>query len=625
MDNKEINLLLSVSGSDESIIDAVKEAFQEVGLFVNKCEVRTGKSLIAQYLSANRDTSAIVLSQYQGNVTYSPAEVDAISTMVPDLKVILILDEKRGSTYLKELEACGIYTALFEDDADYQTIANLVLRGRSKKAARIYYGVVGGDVVPQQNTYDARNAVSYLVDYDGTVEDMTMRLAVLSERLSSESKMIEVFSSLPREVFGMVSRVERYSAICKWIEEQRLSTSEIKKDEKVSRNVKKTIKINEKKEKLTPVDVLNMEGRRDTLDVGFVSTNVGVGCTTSAIMFAHSIAKSKNKPKVAVIEFDDSDSHFENLCKVVTEQKNISGLTMFSVGEVDYYFNTSFSKFSAQHKPLYDVVVYDFGCCDDVTIETYVLRLYRKFVVSSPKEWRYGELIDFLNDVSPKDINDSFIYLFPCVKVGQDMGNVSEIVSYEAKLTSIPYEANPFSPSKAVEKLFVNLFQGNLKRKEYKASPLVVEKVGMRSTTGKWKIFFSVFAAGLGLSLFAVVLLNLIYKNKYVDLRLQASNYIEKLQEENDSIRKEKEELDKKFDELDLEVCLLKESVPAGTIITADIVELVTIKTNLKPELYLSVELLGTVAASVSLSEGDPLLDCMVAETVGEVDEPPIG
>ena len=560
MENIEINLLLSVMGSDDSIIEGVKDTFKEAGLTVNKCQVRTGKSLISQYLSANHDTTAIVLSQYQGNIMYTPAEVDTISTLVPELKVILILDEKKGSTYLKELESYGIYTALFEDDADYQTIADLILNGRSKKEARKYYGVMGGSILPQQNTYDTSNAVSFLSAYDGSVEDMTKRLAVLSEKLSTTTKMIEVLAALPNNIFDMVSRVEKYTTICKLVEEQK--TSEAKQEQDTDSNLRET-KINKLKnmnhgdqdtteiDELSAADALNIDGRRETLDVGFASTNIGVGCTTSAIMFAHSISKLKKDYKVAIVEFDNSDDHFENLCRVVTNQQNISGLTMFSVGEVDYYFNTSFSKFSSNYKPLYDVVVYDFGCCSDSIIENYFIRLYCKFVVASPKEWRYGELMDFLVAISPKDINDSIVYLFPCVSEGQDMGTITEIMEDRASVVAIPYEANPYSPTKSSKKIFLKVFNGEINKKKYKHTLPVLEKVNKRSFLPKWKIMQSLLVTSIFLSIIIITLLNMIHNSMITKLRYQATDRIQSLQSNIDVLTLENEKIGKKLDELD--------------------------------------------------------------------------
>lgn len=617
-------------GSDDSIIEGVKNTFNEAGLTVNKCHVRTGKSLISQYLSANHDTTAIVLSQYQGNIMYTPAEVDTISTMVPDLKVILILDEKKGSTYLKELESYGIYTALFEEDADYQTIANLILNGRSKKEARKYYGVMGGSILPQQNTYDTSNAVAYLCAYDGSIEDITKRLAVLSERLSTTTKMIEVLVALPKEVFDMVSRVEKYTTICKLVKEQK-SSSVDEHDEGAS--FRKTNLSKEKNkflgdkditdDKLSAVDVINIEGRRETLDVGFASTNIGVGCTTSAIMFAHSISKLKRGFKIAIVEFDNSDEHFENLCRVVTDQQNVSGLTMFSVGEVDYYFNTSFSKFSSNYKPLYDVVIYDFGCCSDSIIENYFIRLYCKFVVASPKEWRYGELMDFLAAVSPKDINDSIVYLFPCVSDNQDMGIISEMLEDKANVVAIPYEANPYSPTKEVKRLFLKLFEGEVKKKRYRKHNIVGEKVNRRNFLPKWKVMQNMFMGSVFLSISIIILLNMVHNTKMLKLQHQANEHIQSLQNSIDRMTLENEKINKELADLDLEVSFLKEPISPGTVITEDMVDTVIIKTSLDKEFFLSKEQLGKVAACQSISAGDPLLSSMVAEQVEIIENIP--
>ena len=63
--------------------------------------------------------------------------------------------------------------------------------------------------------------------------------------------------------------------------------------------------------------------------------------------------------------------------------------------------------------------------------------------------------------------------------------------------------------------------------------------------------------------------------------------------------------------------------ISSGTIITEDMVYTMIIKTSLDKEFYLSKEQLGKVAASESISAGDPLLSCMVADQVENIEEIP--
>ena len=637
MEDRSLNLLIAAAGSEEEMLGPIRDAFEQNGIAVGRCDLRTGKNLIMQYLSYCPDTDVVILSQYQGTTLFPVSDIDNISTMSKDLKVIVIVNEKKGSAYMRELEACGIYTAVFEKDGNYEYIAQLVRDGRSKREARLYYGVTGGETTVQTNGFNAENAVIFLSSYNGSLEDLTSRLAKLSEHLQTNSAMLEVLAELPNDVFSMVSRIERYSSLCGLVEEQRyqlqkykgdmrdievdITAKEAQKRRKKGKNVENA-KDNEKN-KLTNVDILNMEGRRDTLDVGFIATNIGVGCTTSAIQFAHGIAQSKKGIRIAIVEFDNADTNFETLCRLVTGERNTAGLTNFSMGGVDYYFNMPYSKFSAQYKPVYDVVVYDLGCCDNASIENYFLRLHTKFVVCSAKEWRYGELADFVAEVSPLDVNDSFIYLFPCVDDKLDMGSLQELVPSGNIAVAVPYIANPYAPGKPTVRLFTELFQGSWKGKHYKQALHVEDKVGRKTGMGVWKAASLGLGATLAGALVGIVMLYGVQTGRYNALRQQAAAYVADLEGQIADDKSVKEALEEALAELDMYVYLLKDDVAAGMVITKNMVEESMIKTNLDESLFLKDSDLGKKAACVAMYKGTPLLNSMVAEPTEEVEAIP--
>lgn len=635
MNEKKLNMLIAVAGNEESVLDPIKTAFEQCDIQIGRIALRVGKNMIMQYLSSYPDTDVVVLSQYQGTALIRVEDVDNISTMLPDVQVIVIVAESKSSTYMKELESCGIYTAVYDDDADYRYIAELILNGRSKKDARQYYGVTERDV-KKDSGFEIENAVVYLSSYDQTIEDLTARMAILSKQLSSPSIMLDILAWLPPDVFRMVSRIERYTDLCRLVEERRFkaelekNAAENKKVEKKPRH-RSRIEKNEwekdaktPEQKITRAELISLEGRRETADAGFIAMNVGVGCTTCAILFSHAIANSKKDYRVAIVEFDNADSNFETLCKLVTGERNTSGLTNFSVNGVDYYFNTPYSKFVAQYKPIYDLVVYDFGCCQNDTVETYFLRLQTKFVVSSAKEWHYGELVDFITEVSPMDVTDSFIYLFSCVDKKLDMGAVAELLNEESNFAAIPYEANPFQPSKPLSRLFVQMYSGTWKQRNY-GKVHIGEKLQKRIGMEKWKAISLVLSGFVIVNVVTIISFYSVQTGKYRALQEQASSYISSMEEKYIAEERKREGLESELSKLDRRIYILNEDIPAGTIITADMIIEQIIKTSLDDSVFFRESDLGEMAVIVSLDAGTPLFNNMVAEQTEIIETIPDG
>lgn len=74
----------------------------------------------------------------------------------------MVVSEMRGSDYMKEIESLGIYTAVYQEDASFEKIAEWYCNGRTKKEARAYYGVAGGDHVVQYRNMDVNASIQYL-------------------------------------------------------------------------------------------------------------------------------------------------------------------------------------------------------------------------------------------------------------------------------------------------------------------------------------------------------------------------------------------------------------------------------------------------------------------------------
>lgn len=609
MNEREINVLLAMpQEDDDTILESMRQDLQATGLNIGRIDLRSSKILVRQYLEMYQDTNVVIVTQHQTNDSYTPDELDELSMRLDRLCLIPIIDGEKGGQYVRQLEALGIYTALFGDDSDYETVAGLILHGRSKREARTYYGLEGSSYSSISDGYDAQNAVRYLVSCGSDFGELETRLALLSNRLNSGTKMMEVLGKLPRETFQLVSRMDSYRELCRLLEEERERSPYLECREGTDANGssggsgKKREKKASRKKKQVPVSELHQ-----TVDIGFVSINIGTGCTYSAVMLAHSL---ETRYKVAIVEFDDSDEHFQNLCQVTMGTMLVSGITKFTIRNVDYFFHMPYSRFVTQIKPGYDYVIYDFGCADDTTIRNFFISLSVKFVITGGADWRLGELSEFVQAVARDDMNNSFIYLAP-LAADKDMGNLAGLIPDNLSVP-IPYEPNPYRPSKKTQRLLRSLVLLTYKKKIRMREVGIDEKAERHppGPTFRWPVaaVISMLAAFLAVALTAGILQN-IYGS-------MIGNVSEQLTAVKQELKLEQEvsgNLSQELSGLDFIAYSPKAPIEAGTLITRGMVDEVSIRTSIK-DAYMPAADLGHVVAKFELKAGQPIVSEVVME-----------
>lgn len=599
MEEHGINVLLAMPQYDnDDLLEGMKRDFLSAGLVVERLDLRSSKALVKQYLEMYPDTHVVIVSQHQTTDSYSPDELDELSMRIDHMCLIPIIDEDSGEAYVRQLEARGIYTALYGKDSDFENVAKLIRYGRTKREARAYYGIDASAYSSLTEGYDSKNAVRYLAACGQDYEELATRLALLSSRLNSSTKMMEVLGQLPREIFNLAARMDSYRELCRLIDEERgrrLPQEEQVPGKQPARTKKKPGG-GKKGKQPPPVEHIQ------TVDIGFVSTNIGVGCTYSAVMLAHTLA-FQHHSRVAIVEFDDSDDHFENLCRVTVGDMNVSGMTKFSIQDVDYFFHVPYSRFVTQMKPCYDYVVYDFGCADDATIREYFICLNHKFVVTGNADWRLGELSEFVQALARDDINNSFIYLVSLASA-RDMGNFACIVPGN-QVVPVPYEVNPYRPGRASRKLFDGLIQHTRKSKDWGQEVGIAVKAARRPPGRRYGIAVLLCITVLSILITAGAAVKA-SQNYYAPILQKSEDDVMAAGQELQEERKRTGQLKQELEELHVTAYTLKYPVNSGAIITRTMVEEVTIQTSI-PSAYVTEEELGNIAARVDLQAGIPL------------------
>lgn len=597
MQDKCVNILLAMppQADEEVILEGIRRDLTDAGLTVGRLEMRS--SNIRQYLELYADTDVVIIAEHQENRSYAPKELDELSICREGICLIPIIDESKGSSYVKQLEAYGIYTAVFENEHDYGTIARLVQSGRSKREARIYYGIEVPAAGTVQGGYDAANAVRYLVGSGDDYTELETRLGLLSERLGSTRKMLEVLGRLPEETLRLVSRMDQYRELCRLLSEEKevFAAMETTESSPAPEQLVDMKDVRKGRHRKGPAE------HRQTVDIGIVATNVGVGCTYCSIMLAHSL-ESRYHARVAVVEFDNRDAHFENLCQVTMGTLEVSGIRKFEIHGVDYYFDTSYSRFVTQHKLLYDYVVYDFGCADNAAIERYYLGLHHKFVVAGGADWRLGELEEFVFEVSKMDINNSLVYLIPLISK-KDMGNLVRLVP-ENLAVPVRYEDNPYRPGRKTQHMFDQLLSGTWS-KTYRGQEISIQQKSARKPAGQWYGICAILSLTIGI-LGGGTGTGLVCRQAYGKSMAVASGQVRELSDRLEASRQDVQQLKDEIGRNTVDTYALRSPVPAGTIITRDIVDPVTICSSLTAS-YIQEEDLGQVMARVDLVGNIPI------------------
>lgn len=619
MQEQGVNVLLAMpqGDDDETVLDVMRRDFQTVGVTVGRLDLRSSKLLVKQYLEMYQDTSVVIVSQHQTNDSYTPEELDELSLSLEHLLLIPIIDdEEKEGAFVRKLESLGIYSALFGGDSDYETVARLILNnGRTKREARSYYGSDASaySTLTDGDGYDAKHAVRYLLACGEDYSELEIRLALLSDRLDSGAKMMEVLSCLPAEIFELVSRMDNYRELCRLVREERGRRSDGKDSIQERRGEKR------KKDKSFASAGLELSTEtqiRQTVDIGFVSTNLGMGCTYSAVMLAHALAAQKNK--VAVVEFDDSDEHFENLCRVTKGTMNVDGLTSFSIKGVDYYFHMPYSRFITREKPRYDYVIYDYGCASDAVIQDFFISLTYKFVVTGGADWRLVELSEFVQAVAKHDINNSFIYLVPLADK-KDIGNLSGIVR-DNLTVAVPYEANPYCPSKQTQRMFTKLLQNRWTQRTT-GQEVGIEEKAKRRPPGKR---LGIAATAVLISAFSLltffITAGFLNKNHVRQLD-QALEAYQEVAGNRDSEQERANQLARELDALTITAFSLRQPASAGEVINRSMVDEVTVRSSLVSE-FVTADELGMVAAKTDLMPGTPLYKAVVMDPAEAEKEP---
>lgn len=184
---------------------------------------RKGKSLqtvcryrkegVYQYAKDQDDDILMILEEnLQSGSPYEKDELMQL-TDIRENRIIFLLDREHfGDDYIKTLFACGIYDALFLDEADARKIMTLLKKERTNAEAREYYGIeTARDREKTENIANTKYLNAYLefVETGMIAEDVDQKYRFAASRLSpKENKALA--TSLPAPTRSLLQGNELY-------------------------------------------------------------------------------------------------------------------------------------------------------------------------------------------------------------------------------------------------------------------------------------------------------------------------------------------------------------------------------------------------------------------------------
>lgn len=184
--------------------------------------VRTTKRDVQNYLTQNRDCQHVVLMETIGQSTWSQNELaDLVDERNLNIVIILTAQRAKQLEYLTTLYAAGITSAIFEQGrggVPAEEVAELLIKQRSRKAAREYYRIDTKNISIRSLTNEMYNGLVVKL-MDSTYGPSTMsRLLTLAGSINPY-QMGDFLNKLPEDVIKELYPYTEYAQLVAQLKE----------------------------------------------------------------------------------------------------------------------------------------------------------------------------------------------------------------------------------------------------------------------------------------------------------------------------------------------------------------------------------------------------------------------
>ena len=401
------------------IVDELKKALIQAEYKDPIVVCKTLKLSIQSYLEDNRDVDVLILQEgLEGSRLFQVAEYAKYLDMIDSLKIIPILTEEssRNKQLLLELYNHHLMTAVFSS-ITISEIVQLIKNGRSRVAARQFYGLSAADVGGDEDI-DYASMVEFILHGEGPLKD---KLDYIRVRIQANEFKV-LLKRLPMDYVSIIADIPEYTLL---IQEcfpdgfEKGSTHELNgaKSNKQTAEAAKAMdeifghgtSMQGERVKLSSPVIVDYLSAIKKVVFGFAGTQEHIGATFNTIAFAQYLGAQNYK--VAVIE----DGTQKNLSMRFLEKNSGAVKTSFgfTYKGVDYY--PEFSLDELPRKLLvadYNFVLIDFGIFRKEILPEFS-RCVLPIIVAGSRTWEFPyveqQVFSMMDD---QEALASYSYLF---------------------------------------------------------------------------------------------------------------------------------------------------------------------------------------------------------------------
>lgn len=240
---KELNILYGFrykKGENE-----ITKAIESYGVIVNGA-MRYSKLSIKGFLQNTPETDVVILKEYlEGGESYSPSELAELADETGARFIVLLHPKNRGRETMRSLYIAGILDAVFSDKRTGiapETLAQLVIKGRTRKDAREYYRIYDVEwpdygVVSKE---ECISAINFLEGREDSGRDIAERFYDLSKAFTKR-QFGKFVREIPQEDIQALQRYEIFYDIMEDLRRSGFTSMRFKKPHDVIKTLPEEI------------------------------------------------------------------------------------------------------------------------------------------------------------------------------------------------------------------------------------------------------------------------------------------------------------------------------------------------------------------------------------------------
>lgn len=179
-----MKIIIGFKFENEDTINNIERIFKDNGIEAS-CVQKNLKSSVEKQLYTNPDTDVVIIDEYLESV--NPYSADDILRLVEMNEKVLIIpvigDNHKGDEYVVKLHNMGIFNAVYSN-IDIEAIAELILKPRSRVAAKLYYGISSEDSISDSERTNIPRLIRYVESMGDNKDKIIEVVEYVRKRLS---------------------------------------------------------------------------------------------------------------------------------------------------------------------------------------------------------------------------------------------------------------------------------------------------------------------------------------------------------------------------------------------------------------------------------------------------------